>query len=941
MLSKRAVGLGLAYPSRMRLHTPVLVPAALLLACAPEAVPPPKEAQLRIAPLEVDFGEVLIGNTATRKVSLVNDGEAPYDPEVPPALGGADAAAFSVDTPCALPLQPAAFCELDLSYSPVEPGPHAATLTFEDGGAVALSGTVRGVLFSVDEVDFGAVLPGEVGRQSVTLTNVGAAGIELPLFVSGEGFSLRPGAPPSLAAGAAATVEVLFETENAGDVTGSLSVELCDTADCQNPSLPLRAHGAQPVITVTPATVAFGPVALGATADATLHVENAGDAPLVVEGLTLTDSSGNLALANAPALPVTIAPASALDVIVRNAPIQGTRALDASVIIASSDVVSPVVTVPVTGSTSGPGVVLTPSPVELGVVDEGVAHDVEVTLTSSGDAPASVVSVTFANGTGPFSVHGLPTLPITLDPDTAITFSVRALPQDEHLDGAIDNLVISVQDAANRLVPVTLTGGASGCNPRAVGFANVGRLSPGHADSGTVGIRNNGTSTCILVDAVFESPPQGEITFDPSGVAIILPGETRELVFTASPSAPGTISASVAVSFSHVAAPVVVEALAIGVEETLTGAPAALDLGTLPELCVFGTANMQIVNDGIEPATIESVSLVPPDAPFVVIAALPAFVPPGGRFPIEVGRLAAPIGHYTATLRARSNIANTVFIPLSLDVAQSGTPATEVFARSNFAPIDILFVVDNSGSMADNQARLVENFQRFVDQPAIANDEVDFHIGVTTTDTDAEAGRLVGFPAVLTNDTPDLATVFTANATVGTSGSASEAGLEASRLALSEPNLSGANAGFLRDEAALVIIYVSDEEDQSPLTVAQYEAFFASVKPSGVSVSAVADAGTRYESITSFYGGLRLSITAPDWGDQLGRLGAEVFASTPPVQLFYRLSAAIADPADVQVTVDGVPAAIASVDAPRRVIRLANAVPDGAVVAVTYVPLCQ
>lgn len=80
---------------------------------------------------------------------------------------------------------------------------------------------------------------------------------------------------------------------------------------------------------------------------------------------------------------------------------------------------------------------------------------------------------------------------------------------------------------------------------------------------------------------------------------------------------------------------------------------------------------------------------------------------------------------------------------------------------------------------------------------------------------------------------------------------------------------------------------------------------------------------------------------SPDWGEQRGQLGAEVFAATPPQQLFYRLSAAIADPANLQVTVDGVPAAIDSVDVPRRVIRLANAVPDGALVDVTYVPDCQ
>lgn len=924
----------------MRAHAALLTLAALLVACTPEPDVPPTEVKLRIAPLEVDFGEVLLGSTVTRTLTLVNDGEGPYDPATPPTLGGAAAGAFALGSACAFPLAPSALCELDVSFSPVNPGPHAASVSFDGAGAAELKGSVGGVTVSVEELDFGVLLPGEVGRQSFTITNVGSEGLALPLLVTGDAFSAR--GPSSLAAGATATVEVLFEPVAAGEALGTLSVDVCNTPVCENPSLALRGVAARPSIAVTPAQLDFGTVALGATVDATIVVRNVGDAPLVVESTALTDVSGNLSLVDGPTLPATLAPGEEVDVIVRNAPAQGVRALEGSVRIASTDAGSPVVTVPITGSTPGAGVVPSPNPIEFGIVDEGVTRDIDVTLTSSGDGPAIVTSVALADPSGPFTVHGLPTLPVTLDPGTAITFVVRAVPRDAHLDGVTDGLVIGLQGLTNRIVPVTLAGGASGCDASPLGFANIGRLSLGATDSASVGINNRGTSPCILAGAALQpGPRQDEVTFDASGASVIPPGETREIVFIATPRAFGQISASVEVSFSHVADPVVVSGLAFGVDETFVAEPTALDLGSLPEQCSFGSFPLDIVNQGLEPATIESVSLIPPDAPFVATAALPGFVPAGGRFALEVTRLAAALGHHTATLRVRSNLANTVFIPLSLDVAASGTATTERFAASNFTPIDILFVVDNSGSMADNQARLVENFQRFIDQPAIANDEVDFHIGVTTTDTFAEAGRLVGVPAVITNDTPDLASVFTANASVGVNGSGSEAGLEASRLALSEPNLSGANAGFLRDEAALVVIYVSDEEDQSPLSVADYVSFFSSVKPSGVSVSAVAAPSTRYQTITNLYGGLRLDISSPDWGEQLGQLGAQVFATSPPQQLFYRLSATIADPNSIQVTVDGAPVTMESVDVPRRVIRLTNAAADGSIVEVTYVPDCQ
>src|SRR5262245_28774988 len=46
-------------------------------------------------------------------------------------------------------------------------------------------------------------------------------------------------------------------------------------------------------------------------------------------------------------------------------------------------------------------------------------------------------------------------------------------------------------------------------------------------------------------------------------------------------------------------------------------------------------------------------------------------------------------------------------------------------------PADILFVVDNSGSMADEQENLAANFDRFISQIAGAG---DYHIAVVTTD---------------------------------------------------------------------------------------------------------------------------------------------------------------------------------------------------------------
>ncbi|HEX9288431.1 MAG TPA: hypothetical protein VF904_02820 [Anaeromyxobacteraceae bacterium] len=177
--------------------------------------------------------------------------------------------------------------------------------------------------------------------------------------------------------------------------------------------------------------------------------------------------------------------------------------------------------------------------------------------------------------------------------------------------------------------------------------------------------------------------------------------------------------------------------------------------------------------------------------------------------------------------------------------------ATSVIA----APVktDILFVVDDSGSMANEQQGLADNFKAFIDRLAASPVKNEFRIGITTT-------SVVGFPSdswgstvyspitvnagepyprgalvaidpatgkirydatakaytgtrILEADSPTLADDFKANVKVGTGGSGKEMGLEAARLALTERIADGTNAGFLRPGARLAVIIVSDEDD--------------------------------------------------------------------------------------------------------------------------------
>lgn len=153
--------------------------------------------------------------------------------------------------------------------------------------------------------------------------------------------------------------------------------------------------------------------------------------------------------------------------------------------------------------------------------------------------------------------------------------------------------------------------------------------------------------------------------------------------------------------------------------------------------------------------------------------------------------------------------------------------------------MDIVFVVDDSGSMKEEQANLASNFPMFATVlQTYVNDKgehIDFRIAVTTTGKDFTT-TFTGFPlppmvehgpdgAFLNNcgvsqrwldtNTPNLNTTLGCRANVGTGGTSYEMPLLMTKHALGEQVAAGTNAGFLRDDALLGVVMLTDEDDSS------------------------------------------------------------------------------------------------------------------------------
>lgn len=160
----------------------------------------------------------------------------------------------------------------------------------------------------------------------------------------------------------------------------------------------------------------------------------------------------------------------------------------------------------------------------------------------------------------------------------------------------------------------------------------------------------------------------------------------------------------------------------------------------------------------------------------------------------------------------------------SENFGQSVTYSTEV---------DVLWVVDTSGSMAKRQAEVAKQIPIFID--GLNATGLNYNIGVTTMDMSGSGprGKLIaqpGTPIVLGKTTPNLIGLLAGRIQAGESGSPVERGREAMMSALRQSVVGQANNGFLRENSLLNIIFLTDEEDESDNTV-NYVGALDALKP--------------------------------------------------------------------------------------------------------------
>jgi len=249
-----------------------------------------------------------------------------------------------------------------------------------------------------------------------------------------------------------------------------------------------------------------------------------------------------------------------------------------------------------------------------------------------------------------------------------------------------------------------------------------------------------------------------------------------------------------------------------------------------------------------------------------------------------------------------------------IDVDDEGVGTCVLDGRVS-GSMDVLFIVDNSCSMFEEQNALAASvsniLQPFIDQGT------DFHIGVVSTDmvNNSESGKLIGPVGLKWVDqfTPDPLPTLAGMFVLGTLGDFNEKGRDAAYAAVELLAIPGGyNDGFIREEADLAMVVLSDEDDFSTRVGLQefidwaanfkdgpIVSFHSIVSPANLCPTA-SSAGIDYIAVTDAIGGARESICAQDFSPILDEIARDY--APPPSDGSFELPYAV-DPASLAATV--------------------------------------
>ncbi|MBL8918754.1 MAG: choice-of-anchor D domain-containing protein, partial [Myxococcaceae bacterium] len=465
------------------------------------------------------------------------------------------------------------------------------------------------------------------------------------------------------------------------------------------------------------------------------------------------------------------------------------------------------------------------------------------------------------------------------------------------------------------LAPCT---GLSVLEPTPIEF---GRVPPLTSKRRGVTLVNGGTALCLLSD-LRTTAPEYTVAGGPIAELELMPGERRTVLVQVRPtSASSPLNGLLRAFVSSPTTPeLLVPLVTTPGPDCLVFSTRELDFGNNAVSCLGAPRTVQVVNQC--PTSVQLTGVSVTGSGFSLVNTVPTgtLLSSSAPVPISLTWRTTRTGTEVGALRVTSTQSGQPVTSVMLLQGTAGAPL-DAFPIPALPKADVLLVIDDSCSMGDKHLAMSSNLSSFF---SYANSSsVNFQIGVTTTDADvvAQTGVLSGSPPFLTSSAGLMNLVTTLSQRivgVGIAGSGTEQTFAPAVAALSPPLSTTTHVGFVRDDASLGVLGVSDADDQSPLPVSTYAMLLASLKPPNLftfsaltplaatqPMGCVYDLapGTRTQAGVAQLGGVAREICTSNWASVLADVGASVFG--------FRTSFTLRAPVDpgggpVRVFVDGV-----------------------------------
>jgi len=837
--------------------------------------------------------------------------------------------------------------------------------------------------------------------------------------------------PYTLAPGETIGLVLKYAPTGGGKDTSTLVIEGTTQGQYAAWSFDVLGEEMGPLLVASPGQLDFQAVPLNTEKTLLLDVRNDGNANLVIpkDGLSLwMNSDPMIVVKNPPTADVTIAPGASYDYTIGWTPTAVT--VDdgkpiGQLMIASNDVSHSPMPIQVFGRPDAPILVVMPDKVDMGFGAMMTPVTRPVTFSNQGTATLNVASVSIVNPSD--TTHGEEFQLVHSGGAAAVTvgafdiagaasdvvyvkFTTKA-PKESNGQTITATMRIVSNYMGHETIDVPITAQRSGapiCNVAIVpNGVNFGAVAIGWPAEKPVNLVNIGTGNCTFLKAQINDCGSGLIG---TGCSAPFTGGSSS-IFTLkgaptpnSPLTPGTTVAmtvrfnppsssslfnvlnqydallGVQVKDDVLGTIITLPKTAATYQANLIGSSGIAKISVLPGEVKFGvttigcfskTYKVCIYNSGNAPLTVSDISLKGCSPEFKVknVPKLPMTVPNGAPKCIEA--VYAPQDEGPDTCFLQIDATDTSSPQVMVKLSGTGTKDShqvDEFTQVTGQEVDILFIIDDSGSMCDKQTKLNNAYTDFISSAAVWNN--DYHIGVISVNVVDEKvlGRLnrgdnSKTPRFLTKTNGGS---FSNLAMLGCDGGSDpqESAFEPIQNALSAPlatdtglpcssdgecannanicpdptkcaytcqngTCGGYNAGFLRDDAQLEFLALSDEEEQSPGGLPLYIDFLKNIKgwynvdmmhfnaivgitgvpatPSSSSTGGdcvgsdggTADNGARYLEMVKETNGISDSICNDSYAAVMKKIGDVTFH--PKVQFFL---SRLADPATVSVKVN-------------------------------------